>query len=567
MRYLCLNCENRFELEDGDKPRCPKCMRATGIEPIAKEATAPARSAPVGWIVAAVVAVLIGGFAVWRARAPEQVSDTVASAPLALSTLRAHLRRTNVDAASLDTLLEADPALRTFAEQHASGTEPQAIATSLYEAIRARASAQAFVRWSLGIPRDTPPATATEAWSWLAEDGARRHLYPLEAASILVAMLRTRGVNAMLAEVFRFPGDGAPPDPSGHFGYYVAAVYPGAVGEGTPHYYDVWAGHETQPEEGDVHVLTDLEAIGAALDLRAIQLVVHENDAERALTVSSHALRLHPRSPTVRSVRGAILLAAGNANEALAEFQAANQLRSDGPRRNLIAGLKLAEGDLDAARREVSAALEEFPDYANAHATLAALHMADAAPEEAEGELAEARRLDPELHLLPGLYANFYASQGDFDRAIQEVERALRDRPDTQTHLLAARLFRQASRFSDMRREAQAAVQSAPAAQRDQVRALAERMLGEGVFEDPLADDDEALDDELDEGGAPLQLGGGSFQLSSPTLGGADHEHEDEDEAADDEAADEEEGPALMLGDPSSYRLGGGGNDLELRLQ
>jgi hypothetical protein len=42
----------------------------------------------------------------------------------------------------------------------------------------------------------------------------------------------------MVAELYRFPGDGAPPDPSGQLGYYGVAVYEGKPGEGSPRLFD-----------------------------------------------------------------------------------------------------------------------------------------------------------------------------------------------------------------------------------------------------------------------------------------------------------------------------------------
>lgn len=574
MRYLCLNCEERFESDEGEgkgkgKLRCPKCLRVTGLEKVGDPKKTPPPQNPwlVPGIVAGVLAALIAGWAVWRSRGPATVGDEVADAPLDQEILEAHLRRHHVDARPLTRFLVADDGLEALGTS-AHGSGSQALAQSVYESIRARAAAGAMSTWSMGVPRETPIENASAAWSWLEEDGTHRRLYPLEVAAVMASALRTRGVNAMIAEAFAFPGDHAPPDASGHFGYFVVAVYDGEAGEGDPHYYDPFGGHDEAPEEDDVVVLNDLQVMGAALSLRAIHMLVRESDAERALSVSEDAIGLYPRSPTIRSVRGAILLAAGNAPEALQEFRAAADIREDAPRRNLLASMYLAQGETDDANREVSAALEEAPDFAAAHGTLAAIHLSSAEPDEALHELQTAERLDPDLHLLPALWANYYAGTGELDRAVEYARRAVdASAGDPQTRLMAARIYRMASRYDDMRREARAVLDATPSARREQMSDLIRQLLGPTALDAPMdeeeLDDEELLDEDEGEGG-DLTLDGTGFQLGAPSLGGAAGPdltlHDDEGAAeGEDEGEGSDEGPALMLGDRSHFHLGGGG--------
>jgi tetratricopeptide (TPR) repeat protein len=572
MRYLCLNCEERFEHEEGKgKLRCPKCLRVTGLETIespTQKSTEAARSPYLlPGVIAVVVAAVIGGYAVWRSNAPEQVGDEIPLRALSEGTLQGHLRRLRADAGELRALLVASEAIEGFATRAAQGrSDAMSIAEGVQAALRQKASDRAFARWSLGVPRDTPPGTAAEAYESVREAGAAVRLYPIEVAAIAVAALRARGVSAMVAEIHRFPGDGAPPDPSGQLGYYGVAVYEGEAGEGEPRIFDPWGGHESAPEEDDYRVLSDVEAVGAAVNVRALHLLVRENDPERALETSSQAIRMCPRSPAVRAVRGAILLVAGNPNEAMAELEAAQQIRADGPRRNLIAGLYMAREDLEAAQREVSAALEEFPEYAHAHATLAAIHMASSEPDLARAELDAAERADPDLHMLPALRANYYATQGDLERAVTEIRRAVEANPDFNTRLAAAQIYRQAGRYDDMRREARAVVELVPEARRDQLRELLSRRLGASAFEDPL-DEAEITDEELE---AIEAEGAGELTLRAPTLAGSPSgpAPEDEEEITDEEleaegTASGSEGPALMLGDRNRFRLGGGSLSLQ----
>lgn len=586
-RYLCLNCENRFEhdSEKDKKLRCPKCMRLTGLEKLADPKAKP-QSPP--WLVPAAIGgalvVLLGGYAWWRSAVPTAVEGDVPLRPLDASETEGYLRASGGDGEPMDRLFASSDALESFAEEHGDGANNQAVAASVLGAMRQLAEDGRFARWSLGVPRETAPAVASVAFeSVREEDDTPRHMYPLELATIMAVALRARGVPAMVAEVFRFPNDDAPPDPSGHFGYFGVAVYDEEAGEGDPTIYDPWGGHEAPPEEDDFEVLNDLEAIGAALSLRAIHLLVRESDAERALAASTDAIRLCPRSPAVRSVRGAILLASGNTNEAIAEFESAKDLRADGPRHNLLAGVYLAQSELESAQREVSAALEEFPDYAGAHATLAALHMANAEPEDALDELGTAERLDADLHILPGLYANYYAGTGDLDRAVEYARRAIDANPaDLQARLMAARIFRQAARYDDMRREARAVLEATPEARRDQMEDLIHELLGPSALDEDeedeltdeeveaiLAEDDDTARGEFDLSSGSRLLGGEGSLLDDdddPLGAGDDHPGprvtHDDAEDDDDEGAgsgSSSGGPTIMLGDPDDLSLGGGG--------
>lgn len=563
MRYLCLNCETRFEHdpEENKKLRCPKCMRVTGLEKIEDGKAKPADKP---WLVPAVaggaLAVLLGGYAVWRSSQPTAVEGDAPLRPLEASELEGYLRAASAGDHDLIGLLVADDAIEDFGGAAARGESGnQERAAAVLAAFREKAEEERFVRWSIGVPRETPPATAAAAFEWLGEEDARARLYPLEAAAIMTAALRSQGVDAMVAEIYRFPGDDVPPDPAGHFGYYGVAVYDDEVGEGDPTLYDPWAGHDAQPEEDDYRVMTDVEAVGAAVSLRAIQLMVRETDPERAVEVSGDAIALCPRSPAVRSVRGAILLTSGNPTEALAELEAAEQLRSDGPRHNLLAGIYIAQGELEDAQREVNAALEEFPDFAGAHATLAAIHMSNAEPDQAESELRTAERLDPDLHVLPGLWASFYAATGDLERAVEYARRSVEaNAGDLQARLMAARIYRQAAEYDDMRREARAVMDATPPERRERMEELILELLGPTALE--TSDDDELTDEELDEAGEAGEM---RLSLSSGLLEGEEDDEALADEPLDAELDDEEmpeprEGsPTLMLGDPSSLSLGG----------
>ena len=64
MRYLCLNCEERFEHEEGKgKLRCPKCLRVTGLEKIESPTQKSAEASRSPYLVPGAIAVLVAS--VW----------------------------------------------------------------------------------------------------------------------------------------------------------------------------------------------------------------------------------------------------------------------------------------------------------------------------------------------------------------------------------------------------------------------------------------------------------------------------------------------------------------------
>jgi len=578
-RYLCVHCDHRFEHEASDgKARCPKCMRKGGLEKLGEvEATSPRKPAwlvPV--VVFAVVAALAAGYALWSKHAPVSVEGQAPLRPLSEGQLRGYLRLAHADRPTLMQVFASDDALEQFAEHEATGGDALAKARHLVAALRGRASKQAFVSWSLQTPRDTPVMAPPATLSAIAQDGARAHLYPLEVASLAVAALRTQDVPAMLAEVWAFPGDRRPPDPSGHLGYFLVAVYPGEPGEGTPTFLDPWGGHETQPDADHSRVLSDTQAAAALANTSALYTLVHENDPTHALESAQMALSLDERAPYVRGVRASVLISSGGPDEGLAELRAAAQIRSDAPRHNNLAGVFMAQRDFDGASREVAAALESAPDYAAAHATLAAIHLEQGETEQGRAELETAQRLDPELFNLPMIWASYYLRTGDTQEAARRAREAVERRGfDWQTRLSAAQVFHEAGLYDDMRRQTRQVLELAPESQRAGLREMVLQVLGSTALDQPFDEEDEAAQaaqdapgtegadapagDATDLGALPspdFQLGGSGGLLGGEPapadgpslLGGGMNE------------------PLLQLGDPSNIHLRGPGQGLHLDL-
>jgi len=267
-----------------------------------------------------------------------------------------------------------------------------------------------------------------------------------------------------------------PLDPSGRLGYYAIAL--GATKE-KARIFDVYGGRAELTGCEQCALLGDLEAIGAALVLRASARMIANEDPAAALRDVDAAAKLSPSSPTVRSARGAALLANGATDLGQSELEAAAQLLPDPARGNNLAMLHMALGEGERATQEVARALERQPDFALARVTLAQIHLARGERDLARSELEKAEALDPKLPGLPLTWAEFHASAGENDQAIEYARRAVEARPrDAQVRLMLARIYRQASRYEEMRIEARAALALAPTSLAGRMHELIERMLG-----------------------------------------------------------------------------------------
>ncbi|MET0385968.1 MAG: hypothetical protein ABW321_08425 [Polyangiales bacterium] len=500
MQYHCVQCNQVFTPDaSDDKPRCPTCLRQHGLRPVEAAPTRPAASGS-SWTWLLVVGLVVAGgggyFAYQQLHGHEP--GKVPLEPIEPDVLQADVKAlTGREVGPLVQLLATDTGISELASRVAKGQgTPAAKAEAICAALAERKQKQGFVNWPRVEAREEPPLSASPAWAASAHAGARKQLYPLEATAIAVAALRSLGVPALVAEVYRYPNEHTPLDPSGRLGYH-ALVLP-KEGTGSDQLFDPYGGRKTPPAAADYRVLNDAQVIGAALSLRAMSRLDSGGDTREALADSELAIKLIPSSASARSVRAALLLATGGIEAGTHELDAALQLRSDAPRRNNLATLGLLSGSPDAAAKEVATALSEAPDYALARVTLATVHLMRGEQDLARAELEKAERLEPDLALLPQIWAQFYATTNDIDRALEKAQEGVRRRPkDAQALLVLARIDRAAGRYDDMREQARAIVAHAPADQKDRMRELLRGMLGPSVLEDSAAagspDDSPAL--------------------------------------------------------------------------
>jgi tetratricopeptide (TPR) repeat protein len=549
MQYHCVQCNELFTLDPSDdKPRCPKCLRQHGLRPV--EAAKPTRDTRRRWAPLLALVLLVGaagGYAVYR-KSHKHIPGQAPLAPLDADDIREDVRAlAALDAGEFARLLEPDAKLRAFAERATQGqASADAKAKALCAALQERQRKQAFVVWPRAEPRDGMPLTASGALSAIERDGARRELYPLELSALAVAGLRSVGVPALLAEVYRYPNERAALDPSGRLGYYAAFVPAEKAAGGQV--YDAYGGRSEQPKQADYVVLSDVQAVGAAFALRGMHKLDNMADAKSGLADAEVAVKLLPSSASVRSVRAALLLATGGIEAGTRELDAAAQLRNDGPRHNNLAVLALVGGDANGAAKEVSLALSELPDYALAHVTLASVQMLRNERDQARAEIEAAERLEPSLAVLPQVWAQYYASGNDLERAIAKGEEAVQRRPkDPQGRLLLARILRAAGRYDDMRKQARAVMQQTPPDEKERMKGLLNSVLG------PTALEDDSSAAPSGNSAEPRPQTSDTLSLSQPTA----------TQGAKPAAA----GDLQLRPDTSKLRLGGTGSQLKLDLK
>jgi len=493
-------------------------MRRGGVEPVQEAAPAGKSRRPSIFIAAALVATAGIGYGLYRSTTIA-LEETPPLRPLVAGELSAYLERDEIQVGAYESFMTL-----------AGDTErwPQAAAE-----IAAKLGEESS-RWSLERPLPREVLGADQTLATLDAHEERVQLYPLEIANAMTALLRERGVKAMVAEAWDLEGARAPADPSGLLGYFVAAVYESSASAEPSAYFDPWGGRG-ELVLSSVRVLRDTEVLAAALGTEATRIFARSGDGAKALPMIGTALLLDPVSPSLRGVNATILLESGGIAEAVNELEAALQLRSDGPRKLHLAQLHLAQagmlemnGQPSAAEAElgkgsgiVGEVIDSWPRYARARVILASIHLGMDEPERARLELEAAEALSPDAPMLWSIWAQYDLSANDPVAAAAKMKRAVGLDPENwQLRLQAARVLQWAGDDEGAKENLAVAMQMVAPDKRAAVQGFVERMMGA-----------EALDE------AP----------PSPA-----------EEASTD--------PVLMLGDPSNLRLRDPDDGLQLEL-
>jgi tetratricopeptide (TPR) repeat protein len=300
-----------------------------------------------------------------------------------------------------------------------------------------------------------------------------------------VAALRSLDVPALVAEIYQYPNEKKPLDPSGRFGYFGAYVPSREPGKGLV--VDAYGGRSVMPLAADFAVLNDAQAVGAALTIRSVDALRNSTDIARAHADADAAVTLLPGSPTAHGARATLLLGEKSAvGDGEKELDAALKLRDDPVRHVQIAVHKLALQDALSAQRELTPVLKEQPDFALAHVLRATALLMFTEFAAARAELETAERLEPELPLLPQLWAQLLAAEGRLDDALAKAQEAVKQRPnDPQPLFILVRIEKRLDHDADMRQHARRLIDLSPEPERENRRSMLKRALGDDVFDAP----------------------------------------------------------------------------------
>lgn len=522
-KYFCAHCDLEFTPEGSEAaPRCPKCMRRGGVQPVSHSSARP-RASRHAWMLAALtIAVGAVGIAIYRSQ-KVTLEDMPPLRSLSAREVAAYLERDQLQVGTYATVLALPDGVEGWPEAP----------LDLSNRLHAESS-----RWSLerALPRDV--YTAEQALGAMEASDERIELYPIEMASAMVALLRERGVDAMVAEVWELAAADAPADPSGMLGYFVTAIVDRETGEASA-YYDVWGGRgEIEPEA--VRVLRDTEVIAAALGVGAARVFSSFGDSKAALALVETGLALDPRAVSLRVTHANVLLDSGGFPQALEELDAAMGLHPDGPRELARVQLRLARAAMLSANGQQAAAQEElressrilaelidrWPRYGRAHLTLATVYLGLGDRDRARVELGRAEELSSDSPMLWAAWAQYHLAAGEAEVAASNMHRALALDPENwQLRVQAAGVFLEAGDEASARKNADEALRLVAADRRETLRR----------YLDGIAKSRDTA-------------------LSEPSRAPSRTQTSDDSE------------PALMLGDPSNLRLRDPQDTLELDL-
>lgn len=454
MQYRCTSCKEVFDVPEGDRARCPKCLRIHDVVAIEKPSSKVSRHrGPI--IFFSIIAVGVGAYAAWYLSQEEEETDDevpVEIGPLSVDDLRSQLKRRNVKQSEIVVPFESSKELDAFARKATHGAASvEEKAESLHEAVRALLDENKELYVSIA-PRAISPLTPTKTLERLQGE-EEFHPYSYELAALMVASCRAVGVPAVLAEVYQFEATKRPADASGTQGYFAAAV---PRGEGSsyrrPIFYDPASGRSGDSAAGDADVLNDLEAVSAFLTLKALDLVARSGDRAGAEQFATLAVRLRPGGATARAARGTVRMLAGTSElelgAALEDYEQALRNRPDPQRKVLVARILLAMSQPARAEELVRSALTDAEEFAAAHGLMGVIHVARQNFEEAQASLDQAERLEPRDPHIALLWVQYHIGQQDLATA-SEVARAVVDRVpnDPQPRLLLAQVLYQDARY------------------------------------------------------------------------------------------------------------------------
>jgi len=562
--YICITCEKTFEVEPGEKPRCPKCMSIHSVEPYVRKGIRLSRqNMRFAGILVILLAAAVGAYFIMQYKYKPDQGDLASRYVLTHEQLLSAMAERGIATADAVDPFESGEDLKAFVDQNAKGISSGKKAETLYQAFLDFKGKGGFVPFIPRQPRPQEPMKAGAVFAAVQKKD-KTPLYSLELALLLVKAARLAGLDAVVARVDDYKGLKAPLDPSGNVGHFVAALYDDDSYQGKAVLYDLHQAKTMTSDTAAFTTLTDLQAAAAFMGHEAFYLSGVKFDSTGALAKMEDALSLHPASAELHSLKGLIYIASGGIEEGKQQIRKALTIKKDAQRVLKWGAILMAQGEVEPAVEEIRKAIDMKENYAMAHATLAMALLAMGEGDEARRELDKARELDPSDPLIPLYEANYYIERGQVGKAIEFAEDAYeRSFGDPQVGMLLAALYEQTGEKTRMAKvlEDILANENIPDELKSTIKDRFRYEPGDVDDEDMELLDDEEMEFEL--GGMGKKEGG---LLGKPTIGGTGSAGSLDDEDLDDEEL-EDDALKLELGSPKSGLLTGKGSGMDLELR
>ncbi|MDJ0765505.1 MAG: tetratricopeptide repeat protein [Myxococcota bacterium] len=452
MKYRCIACDSEFEVEPGQKPRCPKCLSIHDFERIS-QAKAGANGRGRNWLAPAIVlgiaAVVLGVYFFWVQDKPGD-GQSGAADPNIASDLPHILEEMGLSPGEAVDPFAITSELTAFAREVAGSKKGVDALKALHEAIVKQGRAGAWRPHHQREPRAGDVFTATQLLNRInAKDAGPVEALSYELAALLLSCVQSLEVEATMVEISGVKGVLKPVDPPGKLGRY--GVIAGTANEGSP-VFDPFGHQVIDTTSAEIVELNDALALAPYYGLKALA-VLADHDTAQALKLNDIAIKLFPMSPYLHTGRGLIFAASGAPGESVAEFEKAVKLRDNAVfRANLAEITMLADPTGQRTEAEIQAALKHMPEYGRAHALLAMVLLMRGDVGQAEQELAIADRMDPGSPSIAMFWAQLHASQAKSEQAIEKAQEAVRLSNESVSSLLGlAQIFRLTARFDEMR--------------------------------------------------------------------------------------------------------------------
>lgn len=461
-RYRCASCDETFELPDGERPRCPGCLRQHGLEELTPAGAAPRRPPALR---RHLVKLLVGLFALglcaavaWLlVRRQTNLPPKGALGILDEALLRRTLASRGVAAADQLNPFSSNAALRKLAgrKDQSAGGDPgkraRAVAARVAQALgRATPPVQLDLTGRIDAPVRDAAALLTAL-----EGNKLRSASSLELALLLTASLRQVGLQALLCQLHELDAPVRSADVSGGLGRYAACVY-GAKGPGSKPVVvldparalalPAWAGSGGDPEMsartvGAPVALDDASAAAHLIALRALRL--RNRKPDQAYRLSATATAAASPSATLQMIRARVLAAAGGTTDARTAAEKALSLRDGAATRTALAQVLLAAGDAFGAVKHLERAVKHDRAYWPAHQTLAAVTFS-ADPKRGAKHLEAGLAVAPEEPSLLLLKATQLLGDGEADQAVTLLRKVSARAPSEFSHLMLYQALRRA---------------------------------------------------------------------------------------------------------------------------